>query len=130
MTTSRSERLIVGMVLAAMVAACDPPAQTAPAGKAPADSLAAILEEPDSKTLSASLNRFIEARKSDSAGLDRELRAAGFRSSDGRPGCARYAYTGEPRTKFLVIDDTLHILLEECGSNPRKLMISIRRGSS
>jgi hypothetical protein len=118
------------MVMAAIVAGCHPPARKAPAGKPPVDSLAAILEEPDTRTLSASLNRFIEARKSDPAGLDRQLRAAGFRHSDGKPGCVRHVYTGKPRKEYLVIDDTLHILVEECGSNPRTQRISIRRGSS
>ena len=128
MTISRSERLLAGLVLAATVQACDAPAPPEP--KAPADSLAAILQEPDSDALSTDLGRFMEARKSDPAGLDREMRAAGFRRLDARSGCARYAFTGEPKKIFFFLDHTLHILIKQCGSNPLRQTISIRRGDS
>src|SRR5688500_7974881 len=126
MTIFRFERLLVAVWLAIAVHACDSP----PAPRAPADSLAAILQEPDSRMLSGSLSRFIDARKSDPGRLDRELRAAGFRHSDEKPGCVRYAYTGERNQTLLVVDDTLHILIEQCGSRPRTETISIRRGNS
>ena len=131
MTISRYKVVLVGMALATALNGCDAPVRKAPADparKAPADSLSAILEEPDSNRLSSGLGRFIDARKSDPARLDRELLAAGFRRSDGTSGCTRYAYTGEPAQVWLVVDHTLHILLEQCGSNPRTETISIRRG--
>src|SRR5688572_4097161 len=126
MTISRFERLLVAVALAITAHGCDAP----PAPKAPANSLAAILQETDSRVLSGSLSRFIDARKSDPARLDRELRAGGFRHSTEKPGCVRYAYTGERNQTLLVVDDTLHILIEQCGSRPRTETISIRRGKS
>jgi hypothetical protein len=124
MTTSRSESALIGMALAVALAGCDAPMQ-----KAPANGLAAILEEPESRALSASLGRFIDARRSDPALLDRELRAAGFRRSDERAGCARYAYRGESK-QVLSVDRTLRIRIEQCGSNPRTRTISVTRGDS
>jgi hypothetical protein len=120
------------MALAAALHGSDGPVRKAPedpARKAPADSLSAILAEPDSGTLSDSLGRFIEARNSDPARLDRELRAAGFQRADEKAGCARYAYTGEPEQLYF-LDHTLHVLIEQCGSNPRTGTISVRRGDS
>jgi hypothetical protein len=132
MTTFRCRTLLIGLVLTAALNGCDPPASKTPAdraGKAPAGSLSAILEEPDSPKLSDSLSQFIEERESDPARLDRELRAAGFRRSDSNSGCARYAFTGEPE-KLYFLDHTLHVLIERCGSRLQKQTISIKRGNA
>ena len=132
MTISRCKGVLVGMALAACLHGCDAPAGKAPddvARKAPADSLSAILAEADSRRLSDSLGRFIEARSSDPARLDRELRAAGFQRADEKAGCARYAYTGEPE-QLHFIDHTLHVIIEQCGSSPRTGTISVRRGDA
>jgi hypothetical protein len=123
MTIFRSKHLFVVAAATAAIAACDPPEP-----KAPANSLAAILEEPDSRTLSDGLGRFIEARHADPDGLDRELLAGGFERLKAGPGCTRFAYEGD-RKQLLPVDRRLRIRITLCGSNPRKQTISVRRGN-